>query len=176
MSIKLLDVAGDNLTAGQSAQDFVLNSHPVMMVGHTRSFLQLLQAVDAGGATAGALLPHPSAGRGVALSSRRHATSHLEISYWSTTPYLFGPGRAVKYVARPALPRTTPLPKPLTADYLRERLVAHLAREEARFDFFVQFQVDSAQDADRGCQRRMAGARLAVPPGRGDSHSGATDG
>src|SRR5262245_756369 len=42
MSIKLLDVPGHNLTAGQSSQDFILNSHPVMMVGNTRSFLRLL--------------------------------------------------------------------------------------------------------------------------------------
>ena len=69
-------------------------------------------------------------------------TSHLEIPYWSTTPYLFGPGRAVKYSVRPVSPRKTPLPDPLTDGYLRERLVAHLAREEARFDFLVQFQTD----------------------------------
>ena len=33
MSIKVSGVGGDNLTAGESNQDFVLNSHPVMMVG-----------------------------------------------------------------------------------------------------------------------------------------------
>ena len=79
MSIKVLDVAGDNLTPGQSAQDFILNSHPVMMVGHTRPFLQLLQAVDAGGARPALFLTHPQAAA-VALWSRRHATSRLEIS------------------------------------------------------------------------------------------------
>ena len=170
MSIKVLDVAGDNLTPGQSAQDFILNSHPVMMVGHTRSFLQLLEAVDAGGVRPALFfLAHPQAAA-VALSSRRHATSHLEISYWSTTPYLFGAGRAVKYVVRPALPRTTPLPNPLTDHYLRERLTAHLAREEARFDFFVQFHVDPRktpiEDASvewreqDSPHRRVAGIRI----------------
>ena len=143
MSIKLADVGGRNLTAGESHQDFILNSHPVMMVGHTKTFLELLKAVESGGLAEGLFfISHPQAAM-VALASRQHATSHLEIPYWSTTPYLFGPGRAVKYIVRPASPGTTPLPDPLTANYLRERLVAHLAREEARFDFFVQFQTDA---------------------------------
>ena len=143
MSIEVADVRGENLTAGESHQDFILNSHPVMMVGHTRQFLDLLKAVDAGGAKAALFfVAHPHA-VAVALASRRHATSHLEIPYWSTTPYLFGAGRAVKYIARPSSTRTTPLPDPLTDNYLQERLRTHLAREDATFDFFVQCQTDS---------------------------------
>jgi hypothetical protein len=143
MSIKVSGVDGANLTPGQSDQDFILNSHPVMMVGATREFLALLRAVEAGGARAALFfLSHPRAAA-AAFASRQHATSHLEVPYWSTTPYLFGAGRAVKYIARPSSTRTTPLPAPLTAGYLAERLAAHLAREEARFDFFVQFQTDS---------------------------------
>jgi catalase len=143
MSIKLLDVGGENLTAGESSHDFVLNSHPVMMVGDTRAFLDLLQAVEAGRARAAFFfLTHPRAAA-IAMASRQHATSHLEIPYWSTTPYLFGPGRAVKYVVRPEQKRITPLPNPLTDSYLRDRLVDHLARSDARFEFCVQFQTDS---------------------------------
>ena len=143
MSIKITGVGSNNLTPGQSTQDFILNSHPVMMVGGTRSFLTLLRAVEAGGARAALFfLTHPRAAA-VAFASRQHATSHLEIPYWSTTPYLFGAGRAVKYIVRPASARTTPLPAPLTPGYLTERLAAHLTRQEAQFDFFVQFQTDS---------------------------------
>ncbi len=142
MSIKVAGVGGENLTPGVADHDFILNSHPVMMVGHTKAFLDLLKAVEEGGAAQGLFfVTHPRAAA-VALASRQHATSHLEIPYWSTTPYLFGPGRAVKYSVRPASPRKTPLPDPLTDNYLRERLVAHLAREEARFEFLVQFQTD----------------------------------
>ena len=142
MSIKVSSVDGENLTAGVSDHDFILNSHPVMMVGNTRTFLDLLKAVEEGGAAQGVFfVTHPRAAA-VALASRQNATSHLEIPYWSTTPYLFGPGRAVKYSVRPVSARKTPLPDPLTDDYLRERLVAHLAREEARFEFLVQFQTD----------------------------------
>jgi hypothetical protein len=143
MSIKVSGVAGANLTLGESSHDFILNSHPVMMVGRTRIFLDLLKAVEAGGAAAALFfISHPRAAA-VALASRRHATSHLEIPYWSTTPYLFGPGRAVKYIARPRSTQTTPLPNPLTDNYLRERLADHLKREAAHFDFQIQFQTDS---------------------------------
>ena len=143
MSIKISGVDAPNLIADESHQDFILNSYPVMMVGATREFLALLRAVETGGARAALFfLSHPRAAA-VAFASRQHATSHLELPYWSTTPYLFGAGRAVKYIARPSSTRTTPLPAPLTSNYLAERLSAHLAREEARFDFFVQFQTDS---------------------------------
>ena len=143
MSIKVSSLGGENLTPGASEHDFILNSHPVMMVGHTKTFLDLLKAVEQGGAAEGLFfVTHPLAAA-VALASRQHATSHLEIPYWSTTPYLFGPGRAVKYSVRPMSDRKSPLPDPLTDDYLRERLVAHLARAEARFDFQVQFQTDA---------------------------------
>jgi catalase len=41
MSIKILDVSGENLTPGVTAQDFVLNSHPVMVAPNTRDFLEV---------------------------------------------------------------------------------------------------------------------------------------
>jgi len=142
MSIRVSGAGGENLTAGVPDQDFILNSHPVMMVGHTSTFLDLLKAVEEGGAAEALFfVTHPRAAA-VALASRQHHTSHLEIPYWSTTPYLFGPGRAVKYSVRPISPRKTPVPDPLTDGYLRDRLVAHLASEEARFEFLVQFQTD----------------------------------
>jgi hypothetical protein len=143
MSIKVSGIRGANLTQGTSDQDFILNSHPVMMVGGTRDFLTLLRSVEAGGVrTALFFLTHPRAAA-AAAASRRHATSHLEIPYWSTTPYLFGAGRAVKYIARPASPQTTPLPSPITPNYLSERLAGHLASQDAVFDFLVQFQTDA---------------------------------
>ena len=49
LSIKVLDVAGENLTPGVTAQDFVLNSHPVMVAPNTSEFLDALKALEAGG-------------------------------------------------------------------------------------------------------------------------------
>src|SRR5262245_27638688 len=142
MSIKVLGVAGENLTPGETAQDFVLNSHPVMMVGGTADFLELLRAHEEGGVRQAAFFArHPHAAA-IALASRHHTTSHLEISYWSTTPYLFGPRSAVKYIARPVSNHVTPLPDPLTDNYLQDRLAEHLANREALFDLMVQFRTD----------------------------------
>jgi hypothetical protein len=143
MSIRVTDAGGTNLTAGETSHDIVLNSHPVMMVGKTKEFLALLQANEAGGARRVLFfVSHPHAAA-TALASRKHHSSPLEISYWSTTPYGFGAGRAVKYIATPVTDHTTPLPDPLTPDYLHERLRDTLASREALFDLQVQFQANA---------------------------------
>ena len=144
MAIKVLDVAGDNLTPGATTQDFVLNSHPVMMVGGTREFLELLEANEAGGfRRAVYFLGHLKAAR-IAMASRANPTCHLDIPYWSTTPYLLGTN-AVKYVARPATASRSPRPATLTDSYLKEALRARLLREDAAFDLMVQPQVDTSR-------------------------------
>jgi hypothetical protein len=142
MAIKVLDVAGENLTPGATTQDFVLNSHPVMMVGSTKEFLELLEANEAGGfRRALYFLGHLKAAR-IAFASRANPTCHLDIPYWSTTPYQLGAG-AVKYIARPASAQRSPLPANLTATYLEEAMRSRLTREEATFDLLIQPQVDA---------------------------------
>jgi hypothetical protein len=143
LAIRLLDVDGQNLTRGATTQEFVLNSHPVMMVPDTRAFLELLQANEAGGARRALyFVTHPAALR-IGLAARTNPTCHLDLSYWSTTPYLFGPGRAVKYVVTPASARRSPRPQTLTDTYLRDAMQTRLAECEAVFDFNIQFQIDS---------------------------------
>lgn len=143
MSIAVHDVQGDHLTAGSARHDFVLNSHPVMMAPNTREFFNLLRAAEAGGARRALyFLLHPTAAR-VAFASRQNHASHLEIPYWSTTPYLFGTGRAVKYIVQPISTPRTPVPNPLTDTYLHDRLRAHLRESDANFDFLIQFQTDA---------------------------------
>jgi hypothetical protein len=142
MAIKVRGVRGENLTRGSDVQDFVLNSHPVMMVPGPREFLSLLQAVEAGGfQRVRYFLTHPRAAR-IAFASRQNPPSHLDIPYWSTTPYLFGQGRAVKYIARPVSHTSARTPA-LTDTYLQDELRARLAREDVAFDFYVQFQADA---------------------------------
>lgn len=142
MSIRLFHVAGENLTAGVTDQDFVLNSHPVMMAPDTRGFLELLQANEAGGfRRAMYFLTHPRALR-AASAARNNPTCHLDLSYWSATPYLFGRGRAVKYIARPASPRRSPKPETLTDTYLQDAMRVRLEECDTTFDFMVQFHVD----------------------------------
>jgi hypothetical protein len=141
MSIKLFDVPGDNLTPGATVHDFVLNSHPVMVAADTRSFLALLRAMEAGGLQRALYFAtHPRSAL-IGLEARRSPASHLDISYWSTTPYLFGERRAVKYIARP-IGQVAPTPRTLTDTYLRDALRARLQHSDASFDFMVQFQTD----------------------------------
>ena len=143
MSIKVFDVPGENLTLGATTQDFVLNSHPVMVAPDTREFLQLLKAMDAGGfAQARYFLTHPRAAL-IGFRARQQPACHLDIPYWSTTPYLYGPGRAVKYQARPSSGTAARRPAAVTDTYLTETLTSRLAASEASFDLMVQFQTDA---------------------------------
>lgn len=140
VALRVFDAPGPNLTQGSTVQDFVLNSHPVMPAADTREFLELMQAMEAGGLSrATYLITHPRAAL-IGARARQQPSCHLDIPYWSTTPYLFGPDRAVKYVLRPLSARKSTRPPTLTDTYLHEALRAHLAREEAIFDFAVQFQ------------------------------------
>jgi hypothetical protein len=142
MAIMVRDVSGENLTPGVSTQDFVLNSHPVMVAPDAKEFMEFLRAMDAGrGPLALYLLRHPRSAV-IAAKSREHPTCHFDIPYFSATPYLFGPGRAVKYVVKPCSDRRSPKPDRLTHTYLRDAMRIHLAHAEACFDFMIQFQTE----------------------------------
>ena len=145
MSVKVMGVEGANLTPGATTQDFILNSHPVMMVAGTREFLDLLQANEAGGFRRIAyFLTHIGAAR-IAAAARSNPTCHLDLTYWSTTPYLFGPKRAVKYIVSPASNKRSPMPPSRTDTYLLDAMRARLGDAEAVFDLMVQFQTDSGR-------------------------------
>jgi hypothetical protein len=142
MSIKLTGVPGVNLMPGSAEQDFVLFSHPVMLAGTAKEFLELLKANEAGGVRRITYFAtHPrSAAIGAAASA--HHTSHLDIPYFSATPYRFGAGKAVKYIVKPTSPRRSEKPRDLTDSYLLDNMRNHLAHGDATFDFCVQFQTD----------------------------------
>ncbi len=142
MSIQVADVQGENLTPGATTQDFVLFSHPVMLVATTRDFLELLRANEAGGFRRIAyFLTHLNSAR-IGAAARQNPSCHLDIQYWSSTPYQFGPNRIVKYAVRPTSRRTSSKPATLTDTYLTDAMRAHLDQEDATFDFLVQFHVD----------------------------------
>lgn len=142
MAISVRGVTGANLTPGETRQDFVLNSHPVMLAADAREFLALLRANEAGGLRRILYFAsHPKAAR-IAFASRQNPTSHLDIPYWSTTPYAFGEAHAVKYVVRPCSERRSAMPGKLTPSYLYDAMKAHLAEADACFDFCIQFYVD----------------------------------
>jgi hypothetical protein len=72
-------------------------------------------------------------------------TSPLECQYYSTTPYLLGPDRAMLYSLRPrasgrsAIPN---LPGRPPDHYLRDNMIATLEREDVLFDLLIQVQTD----------------------------------
>jgi hypothetical protein len=88
------------------------------------------------------LLTHLRAAWVLLTTMIKHADM-LQIRYCSVVPYLFG-SHAVKYVATPHVTVPDALPSHPSRDFLRERLVAQLARSDAVFDFAVQFQRDEA--------------------------------
>ena len=92
MSVKVYDVPGANLTSGVTTQDFVLNSHPVMVASDTRSFLALLRAMERGGLQQALYLDTESTVGRDRLRCRSNPSSHLDIPYLGTTPYLYRPG------------------------------------------------------------------------------------
>jgi len=142
MAVRLENVEGENLTPGATTQDFVLNSHPVMLAASTKDFLELLRANDAGGVRRVLyFLTHLASAR-IGAAARQNPTCHLDLPYWSTTPYQFGPDRIVKYAVRPTSRRRSPKPSAFTDTYLTDAMRAHLDQEEATFDFLVQFHVD----------------------------------
>jgi hypothetical protein len=73
-------------------------------------------------------------------------SSPFEAPYFSCVPYLLGEGQAMQYSMWPKWTKRTPIPRlPLRPpdDYLRNAMVAKLAREDVEVDFKVQLQRDS---------------------------------
>jgi hypothetical protein len=85
---------------------------------------------------------HPRAAI-IGVQARHQPTSHLDIPYWSATPYLFGPGRAVKYIARPSASPKAARPANVTDTYLTDALRERLRHGNASFDFGIQLQTDA---------------------------------
>lgn len=146
IAIKLMAPRGKGVAAGQSpGQDFILLSSPVMPLGTIALFRDavyyaiesspvLLAAKLAVTGQAGVLLG--------LLGLRGNPASPLDIRYWSTTPYLFGKGRAVKYSLRPTSRHRSRKPGRLGDDYLGDAMQAHLSGHVASFDFCVQLRKD----------------------------------
>jgi hypothetical protein len=144
VAIKLMAPGGKGTAADASlGQDFILLSAPVMPLGTVALFRDAVHyAIESSPLLlAGKLLltGHPSVLLGLAALRIRPA-SLLDIRYWSTTPYRFGPTQAVKYSLVPtSRHRSRRTAKP-GVDYLGDAMQAHLSRHVASFDFCVQLR------------------------------------
>ena len=154
VAIKLLAPRGRSAASGaELGQDFVLLNTPVMPLGTVALFRDavyytiessplLLAAKFALIGHAGVLL--------ALLKLRSNPSSPLDIRYWSTTPYRFGPERAVKYLLRPTSRHRSHKPATLGESYLSEAMQDHLDRDQASFDFCVQLQKPGMPIEDAG--------------------------
>ena len=73
-------------------------------------------------------------------------SSPFEAPYFSCVPYLLGEGQAMQYSVWPKSPHKTPiqnLPRRPPDDYLRDAMVAALAKGDVEFDIRLQLQTDA---------------------------------
>jgi hypothetical protein len=73
-------------------------------------------------------------------------SSPLESQYFSCVPYLLGEGQAMQYSMWSRLKARTPVPRlPLrpSDNYLRDAMVATLAKQDVEFDILLQLQTDA---------------------------------
>lgn len=139
MAVKLYDVEGDHLEIDDEkrTQDFLMINLSVFPFANVADF---------------------EAGRtGVPLSSPGAPHSPLDTSYFSTVPFQFGKGRAMKFRARPVNPLPGGPGQSVTGNFLSENLAQRVksARGDILFDFEVQVRdskgLDVASQIENAC-------------------------
>jgi len=148
-AIKLRDVPGTRIAESDepTTQDFLMVNIPTMPLGTVKLFHD---AIWLGTEWSIALFAAKLllSGKGQTLkalqAAKIHPSSPADIRYWSTTPYLFGPGEAAKYSLIPTSAHKASLPATLTEHYLADALAQQLAQGELSFDFMVQRRTDAA--------------------------------
>ncbi|TGN20881.1 catalase family protein [Leptospira idonii] len=151
VGLKLFDVPGKKLLAEESTStthDFLLINHPILPVGAPDEYLALFEAAFAGKPASYIFGWNPFGWKLGALSKVRDIrgkkiSSPLEIRYWSTTPYAFGEGKAVKYSLKPCKDSRTEIPSDPKDNYLRETMEKQLKESSGCFTFMVQLQKDA---------------------------------
>jgi hypothetical protein len=150
-AIKIMGVKGQRYQTQnneQETQDFILLSHPSMPLGTVKLFHDAVYYSIK-------YSPLVFLARLVVTGdfhiinelrkARQNQTSPLDIRYWSTTPYLCGTDRIVKYSLVPTSRIKSSLPPKLTDHYLTGNMGKHLADHEASFDFMIQVQKDPSR-------------------------------
>jgi hypothetical protein len=145
MAIKLLGVEGKKLLEkelDEKTQDFILISHPVFFARNTQEFLVVL-GLEANDPRVEPFRTRFTRELGILKESQNSTIKNpLGGEYWSTVPFRHGDFR-VKYHARSSSPIQPPADT-TSANFLRESMKAHLGRNDAQFEFSVQFYKDDA--------------------------------
>jgi hypothetical protein len=149
-AIKLMGVTGEKILNDahfQETQDFLLMSSETFFAKTIKELNTLLAAITSASKLKSLLyflnpFHLPTLMR--IKKSMVACDNPLSIPYWSTQPYQFGTvDSAVKYHLRPSPSNITIVENTKDYDYLRYNLAQTLYSNEAKFDFFVQFQTDA---------------------------------
>jgi hypothetical protein len=154
LAIKLMAPNGAGTRGDASfGQDFVLMNSPVMPLGTVKLFRDaVFYTIERSPLVFAAkmlLTGYPNVLLGLA-ALRTLPTSPLDIRYWSTTPYRFGPDQAVKYSLLPTSGYRSKMPDDPGESYLSDAMQAHLSQFPASFDFCVQLRVGKMPIEDAG--------------------------
>lgn len=154
VAIKLLKPRDKGATTeAELGQDFVLLNSPVMPLGTVALFRDAVYyTIESSPLLLAAKFALTGHARVLLGLRKLRATPYslLDIRYWSTTPYRFGPDRAVKYSLLPTSRHKSDKPATLGESYLSETMQAHLDGHEASFDFCVQVQQPGMPIEDAG--------------------------
>ena len=140
MAIKLLGVPGQKTLErekDEETHDFVLVSHNVFIGADVREFAMLAEKKVTGDLPK--FLRENPRHAAIFAATLRKFKNLLGTDYHSTTPYLFGEGRAVKYLVRRQNDGIELVEN--EAD-LTSALKANLEQHGHVFDFLIQFQKD----------------------------------
>ena len=148
ISIKLMGVAGPKLLEDEKfTQDMFGVSTPTFVTPDTKANAQLQHWSYKNAQTFYFVnFSHPHVldfiMQGLWIKTQ---SSPLESEYFSCVPYLLGDGQAMQYCMRSRLTTKTRVPRlPLRPpdNYLRDAMVATLARQDVEFDVLLQVQTD----------------------------------
>ncbi len=126
-AIKLLRVDGPKIAESDesNAQDFLLVSIPTMPLGTLKLFRDAI-VLSIGISPLVFIAKMLLTGKGTLLKALQRAKTNpasvLGLRYWSTTPYLFGSDRVVKYTLVPTSDHGNEFPPVLTETYLVDDL------------------------------------------------------
>ena len=148
MSVKLMGIPGPKLPQDEKfTQDLFGTSVPTFVSPDTRANAQL-QHWSPKNAQLFYFLnfrePHVLDGV-MNLLWTKTQTSPLESQYFSCVPYLLGEGKAMQYSFWSRLDTRTPVPRVPRRprdNYLRDAMVATLAKQDVEFDVLLQVQTD----------------------------------
>jgi hypothetical protein len=151
MAIKIFGVKGEKLLdepKDAETQDFVMIDHEVFISRNVKEFQTVIHALSQGKVSLLLTLLNPLHWPilGRLIKSQKKCHHVLDTPYWSTTPYLFGNNKAVKYHVQPA--NEIPLTgggSSTDENFLRSNMKKTLSEQDVFFDFFVQFQTDADQ-------------------------------